>query len=209
MLRQHRLTAVVATERTFTRLSKLTTMSGIFTEVREAPLFVGRYIANCLLVQTNLGRRFEDGYTFVHTMNSFVRRLTNIPYVLTGIGLLQHFQNFPIPELRVTTVRLRFNIVPPHVLLTFGERPGRFMSHRTRLTRDTTVCIENEGKLLLRVFLLVHIGRHTTQLPVIYFRHFLTSIKTGTKGYRFWLLICVTKDRIRFGGPEGPSSPNT
>ena len=85
MLRQYRPRAVVATECSLTGLGELTTMSSIFTKVREAPLFVSRYITDCLLVQTDLGRRFEDGHTFVHTMDRFVRSLTHVPNILARI----------------------------------------------------------------------------------------------------------------------------
>ena len=57
--------------------------------------------------------------------------------------------------------------------LALGECPSGFVGHRTSLARNTAVGVEHEGKLLLRVSFLVNIGRFTTQLPVINFRHIL------------------------------------
>ncbi len=103
-------------------------------------------------------------------MNRLVLRLTYVPYILTRIRLLQHLQNLPVPELRITTVRFRLYVVPPHILLALRKGPGGFVSHGTRLTGDTPVRVKYERKLLFRMFLLIDICSLPAQLPVIDFR---------------------------------------
>ena len=72
MFGQNRFRSVVPAEGPFAGLRELTAVGGVFTEVREAPLFVRRNVTDRLLVQTDFCRRFENRHAFVHAVDRLV-----------------------------------------------------------------------------------------------------------------------------------------
>jgi hypothetical protein len=78
-------------------------------------------------------------------------------------------KNLYIPGLGIATEGLGFHIVPPHILLTLRKSPSGFAGHGAGLAGNTTVGIENKGKLPAGVSLLIGIIGFSPQVPIINF----------------------------------------
>src|SRR5690606_12027030 len=69
--------------------------------------------------------------------------------------------------LRITSVVLRFHVVPPHELLPLGVRLSALARHRACLTADAAIRIEYERELKLGMTLLMRIAHLAADLPVV------------------------------------------
>ena len=114
---------------------------------------------------------FKNSFTSECPVRVFRCFVFRSPHLFFRILLFDHSQELGIPILRVTTIGFTFHVIPPHIFLPFGECPGGLASHGASLTGDTTIDIEDEGKLPLRMSLLVGITHLSSKLPIVDFRH--------------------------------------
>ncbi len=129
---------------------------GVFVNVHEAPLLVRRNVADRRL--PDLGAGIKDRHPFEHAVRRMVLAAhPHVPHLAARIDLLDQLRDLHVVELWIAPVRLRFHVVPPHVFLPFGEQPRRLICHRTGLTGQAPVDVEDKGKLPFRMPLLIRI----------------------------------------------------
>ena len=146
----------------------------ILIDVHEPPLLVRRDVADRRLA--DLGPGVENGHPFEHPVGGMVLPShPDVPHLSARVHLLDELGDLHVVELGVPAVGLGLHVVPPHVFLPLGEEPGRLVRHRTGLTGQTPVDVEDKGKLPLRMPLLVGIQHLPSQVPVIHFRHCASS----------------------------------
>ena len=78
--------------------------------------------------------------------------------------------------MRIAAVRLRLNIVPPHVFLALAEGPRRLAGHRAALASDAAVDVENESELLVGIRRFVRVIHFAAELPVVNVAHVFRCI---------------------------------
>ncbi len=128
----------------------------VLVNIHKPPLLVRRNVADRGL--PHFGARIENRHPFEHAIRRMVFAAhANVPHLSAWIDLLDQLRDLHIVELRIPPIRLGLHIVPPHVLLAFGEQPCRLVRHRTRLTRQAPVDVEHKGELPLRMPLLIRI----------------------------------------------------
>ena len=100
----------------------------VFVNIHKPPFLVCRNVPDRCL--TNFGPSIKDRHSFKHAIWRMVFAThANVPHLSAGIHLLDQLRDLHVIELWIATIRLRFHIVPPHVLLAFGEQPGGLVCH--------------------------------------------------------------------------------
>jgi hypothetical protein len=133
------------------------------------PLFVGRNVAYCLLIKFLELGRFEDSVTVIVPVRSYP-----IFFSLSRPALvIQKRQGLDVPVLRIATIGLGLDIVPPHEFLALAKGPRTLAGHCTRLTGNTAIQVEYRCKLEFRAGFIIRVAHLSTELPIIDLRHLL------------------------------------
>ena len=129
-----------------------------FKGVRRAPLLVARNVPQDLLVRVRVDILLKNGFSLKDAML--------VPHLSSGIIRLQLRKKLLVPVEGISAVRLRLDVIPPHIFLTLAVGPGRFTGHRTRLACDTPIDIKDESELPVRVALCVGVRYFATNLAI-------------------------------------------
>ena len=128
----------------------------IFIDIHKPPFLVRGNVADRRLADLRPG--IKNGHPLEHAIGRMVFPAhADVPHLSARIDLLDELRDFHIVELRIPAVGLGFHVVPPHVLLAFGEQPGRLVRHGTGLTGQTPIDVKHKGELPLRMPLLIGI----------------------------------------------------
>jgi hypothetical protein len=128
----------------------------IFIDIHKTPFLVRGNVANGGLADLRPG--IKNGHALEHAIRRMVFPAhADVPHLPPGIDLFDELGDFDIVELRIPAVRLGLHVVPPHILLAFGEQPGGLVRHGTGLTSQTPVDVKHKGELPLRMPLLIGI----------------------------------------------------
>jgi hypothetical protein len=141
----------------------------ILVAVGRRPFLVSRQVTERLLrafrADVGLGC-FEDRFSSELAVGLLDVAWLAGPGLAARIGLLEQVEDFDVPMVGITAVRLCLHIVPPHVLLAPGEGPRGLAGHSAALATDATVDVEHEGKLLPGKCRFEWIFHVAAQLPI-------------------------------------------